>query len=1031
MANAEQRQPDQIRTLGQYRLIRELGQGGMGAVYLAEDSMMQREVALKILPKKFATDQQYLGRFKREAQAAGNLNHPNICGAYAIGEEHGIHYYVMEYCEGEALHDRLKRVGRIYWKDAFKIITDAAQGLKFAHDNGIVHRDIKPDNIFITKEGVVKILDMGLAKLTVAGNQAHLTQDGSALGTPHYISPEQARGETNIDGRSDIYSLGVTLFHLLTGEKPFDGENGSVIMMKHLMKPAPDPLSIVPDLPEEVVRIVLCMMAKKPEQRYEDCAALIEDLERVGGGLIASGPSIAASTRSGGTRQRRKSGAYPTRSARISDKKLTPVGRAQAGPREYGQQEDEETRRTVPVLNPLIFVGLGVGVLGSIVLLFLMMGGNPNPNRNRVVRKKPSTDRKIETEPKAIPGAEMETGRTTVAGQTSPPLEATPSAEAALPAGRGQPEVTAQSAVAPVSSVKETANLKSEPIHAPSKPLPVPSPSTSKDVYLADLEYARLKVPNQKWLAAGDNVEKWMLKEGWDRCVYVHANNEPLSEVTYRLPGSFKKFKTGFGCAHREAGKFRYFVFGDGRPLYASPIMGHASGFVFKELDISGVRELTLKTKCLKPQNVHTLFVNPHVTGVQSVEGKVALASPHEKVSVEAEANIKSEKVPEENPADHAIERHLHEIRGALAKGNSAWAMKAVRAMAQDSAIGAGHAVAKGAEASVGIFLKRGQDRIAALKGLPGKTVFLLLPGARRRQSVKVNSISETELKGEISYQINGQVRTRSIQQPIETFTKQTWESILPTPKPATPDAWMLEALLQWAAEDKQALAEALDKSKGHALFPYMNRELEKIRMGERAYAAQQAWDKAEELFTAKDWEQAGEAYAAFLKEFKDVPATKERQGLLRQRLKKIESIFSTYLTMLPKDDGGFAGKKLKGNRSIPMHAKLGAPVERVFKLHKKYSLFKGKVGNVTGMGPSSMQRYYVLGDGKELWSWSSKQAKVFQPFVVDVRGVHELKLVLKCDGSINNSWTTWQVARVIRHAFQIPDLPSGTELNK
>ncbi|MGD0094764.1 MAG: serine/threonine-protein kinase, partial [Planctomycetota bacterium] len=209
-----------IQKLGNYKLLKKLGEGGMGAVYLAEDTAMGRKVALKILPKKHAGDSEFLSRFRREAQATAQLNHPNIVNAYTVGEELGHHYIVMEYCEGESLEALLKREHFVQWDLAVGLVLQVARGLQHAHERGIIHRDIKPANIMLCNApgsagvspagagkmpvlpegGVVKILDLGLSKHLGAGEQSFNTQTGVALGTPHYISPEQANGDKNIDG---------------------------------------------------------------------------------------------------------------------------------------------------------------------------------------------------------------------------------------------------------------------------------------------------------------------------------------------------------------------------------------------------------------------------------------------------------------------------------------------------------------------------------------------------------------------------------------------------------------------------------------------------------------------------------------------------------------------------------------------------------------------------------------------------------------------------------------------------------------
>jgi len=274
-----------IQQLGNYRLIKKLGEGGMGAVYLAEDTVVGRKVAVKILPKKFAEDPTFLSRFRREARAMGKLNHQNVVAAFDVGDDMGHHYYVMEYCEGAPLDKILAEQKTLKLDNAIDMMLQAARGLEHAHSQGIIHRDIKPANMFVANEGnTVKILDLGLSKNISDVEQSFNTQSGVVLGTPHYISPEQALGEKNIDGRTDIYSLGATFYHLLTGETPFNGPNIPVILTKHLTEQLPNPQDLREGIPSDVVLVLQKMMAKKPQHRHANCAELIRDLEALAKG---------------------------------------------------------------------------------------------------------------------------------------------------------------------------------------------------------------------------------------------------------------------------------------------------------------------------------------------------------------------------------------------------------------------------------------------------------------------------------------------------------------------------------------------------------------------------------------------------------------------------------------------------------------------------------------------------------------------------------------------------------------------------
>ncbi|MEJ2636976.1 MAG: protein kinase [Calditrichia bacterium] len=267
------------QTVSHYRITKKLGVGGMGVVYKAEDTRLNRTVALKFLPPELTLDPEAKARFIREAQAASALEHPNICNIHEIDEtSDGQLFIVMACYEGETLKEKIKEK-RLKKKEAIEIAIQIARGLQKAHEKGIVHRDIKPANIFITTDGQVKILDFGLAKL--AGG-SRITRSGSRFGTVCYMSPEQIRGEA-ADQRSDIWSLGVLLYEMLTGQLPFDGEFDQVIMYSILSTEARRPGEINPDVPPELDRIIQKTLTKDPDKRYQKLRDLLDDIRRIPG----------------------------------------------------------------------------------------------------------------------------------------------------------------------------------------------------------------------------------------------------------------------------------------------------------------------------------------------------------------------------------------------------------------------------------------------------------------------------------------------------------------------------------------------------------------------------------------------------------------------------------------------------------------------------------------------------------------------------------------------------------------------------
>jgi serine/threonine-protein kinase len=256
--------------LGKYKLLGHLGTGGMSSVYLAEHVRMRRRVAIKVLPKSRVTDSSYLGRFYREAQAAASLDHHNIVRAYDIDNCGDIHYMVMEYIEGCDLQRMVKKNGPLDYAAAAEYIRQAAEGLAYAHSVGLIHRDVKPANLFVDQKNVVKILDLGLARFADE-KKASLTVefDENVLGTADYLAPEQALDSHAADARADIYGLGCSLYYLLTGHPPFPEGTLAQRLLRHQKQPPPSIHADRPDAPNDLVAICMKMMAKKPKQRYQ------------------------------------------------------------------------------------------------------------------------------------------------------------------------------------------------------------------------------------------------------------------------------------------------------------------------------------------------------------------------------------------------------------------------------------------------------------------------------------------------------------------------------------------------------------------------------------------------------------------------------------------------------------------------------------------------------------------------------------------------------------------------------------------
>jgi serine/threonine protein kinase/formylglycine-generating enzyme required for sulfatase activity len=393
------RQEGGLSQLGGYTLLRKLGEGGMGAVFLAEDKNKQK-FAMKILAQRLNDDPEFLRRFQREAKAALRLKHENIVSAVAVGEDLNTHFYVMEYCDGQPLDKLLKRERLLEANQALKIVIEVARGLKHAHDNKIIHRDIKPANIFMASSGqttlgsaadlgVARILDLGLSKHIGDSEQSFATQTGVIMGTPHYISPEQANSDKNIDGRTDIYSLGATFYHLVTGETPFNADTSPMIIMKHLTAQLPNPQDLRPEIPDAVARVIQLMMARHPDDRYSDCGELLADLDHVAKGEM---PRRTISEE---------------RSSILARKNTTTLGDMtqqgfKRGATPGGETIELQPARSNTVRNALI-AGVAVATLGFAGFVILAFGQSPAASKQPLVADKPIEKKDVAPEKKDPP----------------------------------------------------------------------------------------------------------------------------------------------------------------------------------------------------------------------------------------------------------------------------------------------------------------------------------------------------------------------------------------------------------------------------------------------------------------------------------------------------------------------------------------------------------------------------------------------------------------------------------------------------
>jgi serine/threonine-protein kinase len=489
--------------IGNYRILERIGDGGMGTVYRAVDEMLDREVALKVMRPELSRQAALSARFREEAIALARLHHPNIATVFGMERAGDDLVLVLEFVRGETLEALVQRMGRMDWARAVAVCSDVLLALDHAHDAGVVHRDIKPANIMAGRNGAVKVMDFGIARIMGRSRQ---TRVGSAVGTPHYMSPEQLRGE-EVDGRSDLYSLGAVLFELVTGQMPFDADSDYELMMKQLNQPVPAITSLVPGVPDELDRVVARAMAKQREERYPTASAMREDLRRALQHVAAPVMRPAPPTRLGDT-------GSATPATRLSDAAAPAEFSSTAPPTRLGSVETRSfvpPTRLVPadvahrgaqwVSDWRVWSGVaGVLVVAALAIRFIGDGGpvDPAPTNadtsaladagRRIIpgslgdtayRPPPQVDQPAPIVPPPVPTGGVEptrvvpseppptTGGTVVPGRRTPPPD---------PAPRN-PVSTRVADPAPEKSRDSTPAMPTRPVQQQADPTPVPAPT--------------------------------------------------------------------------------------------------------------------------------------------------------------------------------------------------------------------------------------------------------------------------------------------------------------------------------------------------------------------------------------------------------------------------------------------------------------------------------------------------------------------------------------------------------------------------
>lgn len=406
-----------------YQIIKSIGEGGMANVYLAYDTILDRNVAVKILRGDLSNDEKFVRRFQREALSASSLSHQNIVEVYDVGEDNGEYYIVMEYIEGKHLKNLIKKRGKLTLSEAVDIMLQITDGMSVAHDSYIIHRDIKPQNIMILENGLVKITDFGIA---MAMNATQLTQTNSVMGSVHYLPPEQASGQGSTL-QSDIYSMGIVMYELISGELPFRGDNAVEIALKHLKEPIPDIREKVPNVPNSIVNIIKRATAKNPKNRYSDARSMHDDLLTCLDDSRSLEPIISfkySETDSDDTKimkivkTKKEEQEKETKESKKVNKDEEVIVKEIRG-------EDLKKQNKLLIILAFVFTGLIVGITSLIVLIPMMTNGKqstiPNVSGlsvNDAIKKLQDEGFTVSDKQEEISSIEIEEGKVV---KTNPP----------------------------------------------------------------------------------------------------------------------------------------------------------------------------------------------------------------------------------------------------------------------------------------------------------------------------------------------------------------------------------------------------------------------------------------------------------------------------------------------------------------------------------------------------------------------------------------------------------------------------------
>lgn len=838
------------KRFGPYKLLKKLGEGGMGTVFKARIVSSGLDVALKVMSKKLSSNKMIVSRFKREAKLGLKLEHPNIVKGIDAGQIGEICFIAMELVEGGSLRELLKERGGILdEEEALEITRDIAEALGYAHRHKIVHRDVKPENIMFDKEGNAKLADFGLVKLNDTGD-AGLTQSGVAIGTPHYISPEQAKGESTIDIRADIYSLGATLYRMVTGRTPFKGKSPFVVMSKHVSEEPKPPEKLNPDLSDNCVALIDRMMAKKPKDRHTTPAELItdinwalgddEDQEEVTSRKVVAHAPQQDRTQKGGSQasvrpaQRRRTtgprkAIEPARGDRsVASRIPVPAGRTRDGMRP-GRPAQKSSWASL--------ILLACASLGAVLAIGFALKGDRKRDRRAAHRKRPRVASRNDRPP--------------VTARPITPAKVAP--KATKPTSR--PSTTRVSRPTPSPSTRPTPRSldRSNSTTSPAKK-PQLGPGES-EALLSKLAPERKENLIANYTMLGRPTPWIRNKVNSDNCVYMHANVEPTpATITWLLPKPASRFEASFYAAHRSALNVWFSIWCDGKQRWRSSTIQGEEGPTLCSVELTGVKRLTLKTHCLgSTQNNHTVWVDPKVifsSGAKKAAGKASARAAFLKYLKEFETAIKKDDVPAAIQSARDA-RGDPELKAVASKTKGLADIADVMQVAEDKKKKA---------------LETMQD------GRPR-----MLRTRRGKLSGVIKEVTDDALRVKVTGRINNKTIEYEKVVKVADLTQSCRARLFGLSKPTKPDEWMEVAIRKMLVGDVDAAEKALGSATGHALAKHYRARIDEIRRRRREQAATAAWKQIQKQVETRKWKEAKASLQAFGTKFDGTSVAKEK----------------------------------------------------------------------------------------------------------------------------------------------------------